>query len=88
MTTPNELPSAEQISAVLTDQGLTVYARLIWTFLNVAHEPQNSNALIDATGISPSTVSRSLAALRERGLVRRVSGTWMPQTPTNTQQEI
>jgi DNA-binding MarR family transcriptional regulator len=80
MTRP-ELPSAEQISAVLTDQNLTVYARVIWTFLNVADEPHNSNSLIDATGISPSTVSRSLAVLQKRGLVRRVHGVWMAESP-------
>ncbi|WP_406431582.1 MarR family transcriptional regulator [Streptomyces sp. NBC_01589] len=74
-----ELPSAEQISTVLTDQDLTVYARLIWTYLNVADEPQNSSSLIDALGISPSTVSRSVAALLERGLIRRVSGVWLAE---------
>ncbi|MGW5198618.1 hypothetical protein [Streptomyces spiralis] len=86
MTRP-ELPSAEQISAVLTDKDLTVYARLTWTFLNVADEPQNSNSLIDALGISPSTVSRVMAALRERHLIRRLNGVWIPQSPVESEED-
>ncbi|MGW0136261.1 MarR family transcriptional regulator [Streptomyces sp. NPDC003299] len=79
-----ELPTTEQISTVVTDQNFTVYARLIWVYLNSADQPQNSNSLVAELGISPSTVSRAVAALRQRGLIRRLNGVWIPQSPTTT----
>ncbi|MCM1941792.1 hypothetical protein NC239_26695 [Streptomyces sp. G3] len=77
-----ELPSTQQISAVLTDQELTVHARLIWTYLVVADQPQNGRSLAAALGMATNTVSGCMGVMRERGLVRRLNGTWIAQSLT------
>ncbi|MFD5711347.1 hypothetical protein ACFWHW_13270 [Streptomyces pharetrae] len=80
MTRPNESMSAKEVSAVLTDQELTVHARIIWTYLTVADQPQNSNSLAAELGLAASTVSKCVGILRERRLIRRLNGVWVPET--------
>ncbi|GAA5078736.1 hypothetical protein [Streptomyces similanensis] len=82
MSRQNELVSAEDIRAVMTDTELPVAARVIWTYIRVAEEPQNNGSLSADLGLGSTTVSRYVGVLRERGLIRRLNGIWMPQSPS------
>jgi DNA-binding MarR family transcriptional regulator len=71
--------NAQQIREVLTDTELTASTRLVWAYLNLASEPQNSASLGKDLGFSHSTVSRHVGALKDRGLLRRSNGVWLPE---------
>ncbi|MFI5977070.1 helix-turn-helix domain-containing protein [Streptomyces sp. NPDC051452] len=71
--------NAEQIREVLTDTDVPISARLVWAYLNVAAEPQNSNSLAEELGMGHTTISRCVGALKKRGLIRRRSGVWIPE---------
>ncbi|MFD0210835.1 hypothetical protein ACFVH9_17280 [Streptomyces hirsutus] len=81
MTHMNEPVGSGNIRPVLMATELPVTARLIWTYLNVAEEPQNNNSLAADLGIGSTTVSRYVGVLRERRLIRRLNGVLIPQSP-------
>ncbi|PPS71982.1 MULTISPECIES: hypothetical protein [Streptomyces] len=81
-----ESVEAEEIREVLTDQELTVHARIVWVFLAAADQPQNSNSLAAELGFAGSTVSKCVGVLRERRLIRRLNGVWIAQSPAEKEE--
>ncbi|BAC73251.1 hypothetical protein AQJ43_23625 [Streptomyces avermitilis] len=73
--------NAQAIREVLTDTELAPSTRLVWAYLNVAAEPQNSSSIGHDLGFCHSTVSHHIGALKDRGLVRRRNGVWLPEVP-------
>ncbi|MEV1096458.1 helix-turn-helix domain-containing protein [Streptomyces sp. NPDC049952] len=73
--------NALAIREVLMDDDVPSSARLVWTYLNVAAEPQNGASLIRDLGISHGTVTKCVGDLIRRGLVRRVNGVLLPVVP-------
>lgn len=64
---------------VLTDRELTTAAKVVGSYLVVAPEPQNGNALAETLGFTAKTVSRCLASLKQQGHARKVNGVWLPE---------
>lgn len=71
--------SVATLREILASRELTPATKVVGAYLVVAPEPQNGNALAEALGYTPKTVSRCLASLKEQGHARKVNGVWLPE---------
>jgi hypothetical protein len=54
-------------------------AKTVWLYLRAVADPQRRKDLADALGLDGSTITRSLKALSDHGLVRQVHGVWLAE---------
>jgi DNA-binding MarR family transcriptional regulator len=71
--------SAAEVHAVTTHADLHPSAKIIAMHLRAVAYPQRRKDLAEALGVDAQTVTRSLRALSEHGLVRQVSGLWVAE---------
>jgi hypothetical protein len=71
--------NALAIREALTDTELPASTRVMWAFLLAAPEPQNSSSLGENLGMGSATISRGVKLLKDRHLIRRSNGVWIPE---------
>jgi len=54
-------------------------AKVTWLYLRAVSDPQRRKDLADALGLDGSTITRSLKALNDHGLVYQVNGVWVAE---------
>jgi DNA-binding MarR family transcriptional regulator len=73
--------ATDEVHTVVTDLDLTHTAKVVWTYMRAVTDPQHMKSMAEVLGMANGTVIRSLKALEAKGLVRRVSGVWLPEVP-------
>ncbi|MET7761728.1 hypothetical protein ABZS71_06690 [Streptomyces sp. NPDC005393] len=72
---------------VLTTTDMTHAARLVWAYLATVADPQRQVSIALGLGVDQGTVSRSVTALAQRGLARKINGVWVAERPGDEEED-